>query len=107
MAITSTSVTGKIYDTSGTAISGAIIIARNTIPYFYTDGSLITPYEVTTTSAADGTWSLTLVENASTTTTTSVIILFGDGAGGQIRKNYQIIVPISGPVTFASLATGQ
>lgn len=107
MAITKTTVTGAIYDTSGTAVSGATIIARNTVPYFYTDGSLITQYDVTATSASDGTWSLSLVENASTSTTTSVILLYGDGAGGQIRKNYQIIVPISGPVTLASLASGQ
>ena len=107
MAITKTTVTGAIYDTSGTAVSGATIIARNTVLYFYGDGSLISPYEVTATSASDGTWSHSLVENVSTSTTTSIIILVGDGAGGQLRQNYQIIVPASGPVTLASLATGQ
>ncbi len=107
MAITTSSVTGKVYDTSGTAISGAVIEASNTVPYFYGDGSLITPYRVTTTSASDGTWSLTLVENVSTTTTTRVTITFGDGNGGLIRRDYSIIVPASGPTTFYSLATGQ
>ena len=106
MAIVSSAITGTIYDTSGTAISGATIEASNTVPYFYGDGSLITPYRVTTTSAANGTWSLTLVENVSTSTYTRVTITFGDGNGGLIRRDYSIIVPAL-TATLASLAVGQ
>jgi hypothetical protein len=107
MAVTTTSVTGTVRDTSGTAISGATIEASNTQAYFYSDGSLITPYRVSTTSASNGTWSLTLVENVSSSTYTRVTVSFGDGNGGTIRRDYSIIVPASGPVTLASLATGQ
>lgn len=107
MSVTTSAVTGTVYDTSGTAISGATIEAANINTYFYTDGTLITPYVVSTTSAANGTWSLTLVENVSTSTYTRVTITFSDGNGGKIRKDFTIIVPASGPTTLASLATGQ
>lgn len=107
MAITTTSVTGTVVDTGGTAIEGATVIARSVTPYFYTDGALITNDAVSTTTSASGTWSLTLTENVSTSTSTHVIILYTDGFGGQVRRNYSIVVPASGPVTFASLAAGQ
>ena len=107
MSVSTCVVSGKLVDPTGTAVVGATIAASLTVPYFYTDGSLIIPYQVSTTTASDGTWSLTLAETTTTSTSIEVSIYLPNGSGGTVRRNYTIIVPNSGTANFATLAAGQ
>lgn len=107
MSVTTCVVSGTLVDNGGNAMSGATIEASNTVPYFYGDGTQVMPYKLSTTSSVSGTWSLTLIENTSTTTSTRISITFPDGSGGNSRRDYTIIVTNTGTANFSTLAAGQ
>ncbi len=104
-APTQCAVTGTLRDSGGNALSGATVRAFAIKPYVHpTDSSLIVDYQVTTTTASDGTWSLTLVETATPAVTVTIEFVYTQGSGGtQVRKSYTVTVPNSASATFASL----
>ena len=94
-------ITGSVLDASETAISGATIRARIVTPVF-SSTNLVVPKEVTTTSAADGSWSLSLSRNCSAIVT----IEYPPNSTDSARKlNYYISVPNSASSAFSTLAT--
>ncbi len=98
-------ITGLMRDSSGNVLSGAIISATNLRPFIHpTDNSLIIDYQVSTTSAADGTWSLALVETTTPAVTVMVTLTYPTGVSNPITTHeYSILVPNQGSATFASL----
>lgn len=107
MAISTCVVSGKLASPNGMGIVGVTIKANYNRPILYGDGSLIMPNEQSTSSAADGTWSLTLVENASTSSSTTIAFYFPTGGTTYDRKEYTIIVPNQATANFSNLITGQ
>ena len=103
MAVSTCTVSGKLVDTNNTAVPGATVRAYCLTPYLYGDGTLVTPSIASTTTAADGTWSLSCVENATTSTQTIFAFDIPNGSGNFIRQNYAVTVPNTGTATFASL----
>lgn len=94
-------VSGVIKDVSDTAISGAEISSSLVTPVF-SGTTFIAPKEVSTTSAVDGTWSLTLVQGV------SVIIHIEyppSSTDTKRRVSYAITVPASSSANFSTLAT--
>lgn len=55
-------VSGTFLDPHGTGISGATLRFATQNPVVDASGNIISPYELTTTTAVGGTWSLTLVQ---------------------------------------------
>lgn len=102
-------ISGLLRDTSGTVLSGAIVSATNLRPFIHTtDNSLIMDYQVSTTSAADGTWSLALVETATPAVTVMITFLYSTGSGNPTTTHeYNITVPNTTTATFASLIGSQ
>lgn len=102
-------VSGTVNDPSGTAVSAAIIKATLSRPFTHSaDSSLILPFEVSTTSASDGTWSLALVETTTDSAYMSISFVFPiASANANIRRDYSVIIPNAATATFASLTTGQ
>ena len=106
MAITICTVSGKVLTPSGTGLTGVTVKANLVTGFVHpSDGSFIATYEVTTTTAADGSWSLALIET--TTPATSMTIAFDYPAGSQNyqRKEYPVVVPNTATATFQSLVT--
>lgn len=104
------SVTGTCRDSSGSALSGVTITACAVRPYIHpTDSSLITADSVSTTSASDGTWSLSLVET--TTPAVSITMSFiyptSVNSGNTSRQSYTVTIPNTASTTFASLIGSQ
>lgn len=61
-------------------------------------------YEVTTTTATDGTWSLALVETVTPSVTLNISFSYPLGTNTITdRKDYTVIVPNQASATFASL----
>lgn len=107
MSVTTCVVTGTLKDLSGTAIEGAAVYAYSVQPILYSDGTMLAPYKVSTTTASDGTWSLTLAETTSISRNIVIAIDMPSGSSQTVRREYTVTIPASGPVTFASLITGQ
>lgn len=55
-------VTGQFLNPQGAAVSGATVRFVTQSPVVDTNNNIIQPYELSTTTASDGTWSLTLVQ---------------------------------------------
>lgn len=102
-------ISGTIRDTSGTVLSGATISVQALKPFIHTtDNSLIVNYQVSTTSASDGTFSLAVVET--TTPSVSLALTIENTVGTTLpktRTTYYITVPNSASATLASLISGQ
>lgn len=102
-------VSGTCRTPTGSALPGVTVKAYSNRPFIHpTDNSLIANYEVNTTTANDGTWSLNLVET--TTPACSLTVAFyypSNTLSGYDRREYTIIVPNQTSATFASLVTGE
>lgn len=97
-------VSGTLLNVSAVAISGATVRCNITTPFVHT-ANLIPASQVSTTTAADGTWSLTLIET--TTITKSLLIEFEYTDGGSSLKKaaYPIVVPNTPTALFSNLVT--
>lgn len=92
---------GTMYDAGGTAISGATVRANITTSQFISTTQYV-PKETTTTTASDGTWSLSLIQ----TLQYIVTIEFPPNTTDSNRPlKYSITIPASGTANFSSLAT--
>ncbi len=102
-------VSGSLLDNTGTAIAGASVTAYLTRPFVYsTTGALIADFQASTTTAADGSWSLVLVETTTDNVTMTVAFGYGTSSGSTARKEYTIKVPKTpSTATFTSLITGE
>ena len=107
MAVSTCVVSGTVYTTAGAAFSGVNVLAYMNQPMIYTDGTLIPSYVQSTTTASDGTWSLTLVETTSNERTMTIAFEYPDGGSARKRKEYTVIIPNSASANFATLASGQ
>jgi len=94
-------VSGIIKDPSETAIESATIRAKIVTPYFSTTIHIL-PKELSTTSSASGTWSLTLNRGAECIVQ---IEYPPNGTDSNKRYNYTITVPDSATADFSTLAT--
>lgn len=99
-------VSGTLKDLSETAISGATVKASAVGP-FLSGSTLIANKEISTTTASDGTWSLTLTRTAtlSTPRTLQVTFEYTDGVSGKKREEYTISVPDAATANFSDLVT--
>lgn len=107
MSVSTCTVSGTVYSPSGSGLSGVTIYAYMSQPYIYTDGTLIPAYSVSTTTASDGTWSLVLVETATSSKTMVIAFEYPDGGSSLKRKEYTVIVPNTATAAFGTLASGQ
>lgn len=107
MAVSTCVVSGTVYTTAGAAFAGVNVYAYMSQPFIYTDGTLIPSYSVSTTTAANGTWSLTLVETATSSKTMVIAFEYPDGGSSLKRKEYTVTIPNSASANFSTLASGQ
>lgn len=107
MAISTCVVSGTVYTLAGAGLTDVNVKAYITTPFFHTDGTWLPNYEVSTTTASDGTWSLTLIETASISKTMTIAFDYPDGSAQRARREYTITVPATSTANFATLATGQ
>lgn len=102
-------ISGTIRDTSGTALAGVVVSVQAIKPFIHTtDSSLIANYSVSTTTASDGTFTLSVVET--TTNSVSLILTIRNSSGlaaPNVVNQYYITVPNAASATLASLITGQ
>lgn len=105
MAIQICAVTGTIRDYTGTGIGGVTVSAYAERPFIHpTDNSLIVNYQITTTTASNGTWTLNLVETTTPNTTLTISFVYPIGSNSlNTRQEYTIQVPNSASATFQSL----
>lgn len=107
MAISTCVVSGTLKDLTGTALAGYSVYAYLTTPFFHTDGTLIPPYKVSTTTDASGNWSLTLIETATISKTITIAFDLPTGSSERLRREYTVTIPNSASASFSTLATGQ
>lgn len=107
MAINTCVVSGTVYTLSGAGLSDVNVKAYITQPIIHTDGTLIPNYEVSTTTAANGTWSLTLIETTTISKTLTIAFDYPDGSAQRARREYTVTIPNSGTANFGTLAAGQ
>lgn len=102
-------VSGTCRDSGGNLLSGVTVRARQLHPYVHSvDNSLVMPYVVSTTSASDGTWSLSLIETATESKTVTIDFLYSTGSNlPNDIHSYTVTVPNSASATFASLISGE
>lgn len=107
MAISTCVVSGTIKDLTGTALSGVTVEAYMTTPFFAADGTLIAPFKDTTTTAGDGTWSLTLMRTTTLAKTFTIAFLLPTGSVERARREYTVTIPETSTANFSDLAAGQ
>lgn len=94
---------GTLVDPSETAVSGATIVFK--ISNAYANGSatkFFVPKDLSTTSASDGTWSLTLSQGISGIIS---IDYTKSNIAASNKLNYSIVVPATSTAVFNTLAT--
>lgn len=91
-------VSGTFLDPQGNAISGATI-RFNIETAFISGTSLLLPKEVTTTTATDGTWSLSLVQSLAGILT---LDLAPASNSPVVKRNFSLVIPATTTATFAS-----
>lgn len=97
-------VSGTFLDPSGTAISGATVRFRVDSPTLDAASRLLLPKEITTTTASNGTWSLSIVQS------TSGLVMFDcppDLTNSPVRYTFSVIVPATLTASFASIWVDQ
>ena len=99
-------VSGTLVDISETAISGATVRAYTLSP-FVSGTNFVTNSLVSTTTASDGTWSLTLARTANLTPARTVTIEFEytNGTTGLVKEQYAVSVPNASTAAFTTLIT--
>lgn len=106
MTPTICTVSGTILSLNGTPLSGVTIIATLARPFIYSaTGDLIPNSIQSTSSGADGTWSLSLIE----TTTDMLSVTFAfvyPQAGGATNQRYEYtaIIPDQPTANFSDIA---
>jgi len=95
-------VSGTILDPSATAVSGAIVKFNLVNPAMDASNAVVVPKEVQTSTASDGTFSLTLDRGVS-----GILALEfpPNSLDSNRRYTYSIIVPNAATATLASLIT--
>lgn len=92
-------VSGTFLDPKSAAISGATVRFNLDKPAIDASGNLLMPKEVTTTTAGDGTWSLTLTQNMSGVLT---LDLTPSANASVVKYKFSLVIPVSATSTFAS-----
>jgi hypothetical protein len=102
-------VSGTIRDTSGTVLSGATVSVSSIKPFIHpTDNSLILNYSVSTTSASDGTFTLSVVETTTPSVSLILTIKYPLGTNSNVvTTTYNVTIPNSASTTLATLISGQ
>ncbi len=104
MSVTTCTVSGTILTTSGSGFAGVTIRAYMTQPSLYSDGSLVPSYSVSTTTDANGAWSLTVVETTTTSQYMTFAFEYPDGGINLKRKEYTAVIPATATSTFYALS---
>lgn len=108
MAIGICTVSGTVLNALDQGVGGVVVKANSNRPFIHpTDGSLIVNYEVSTTTASDGTWSLALIETTTPNLALTISFFYPAGPNSNQRKDYTCIIPNTASATFNSLITGQ
>ncbi len=94
------SVTGTIVDSSAVAVSGVAIRFRVVKPLLDASSNLVVPTEVSTTTASNGSWSISLDQGISGIMS---IDFPASTTASTLRSSYSITVPSQTSATFASL----
>lgn len=105
MAIQICTVSGILRNPSGAGLQGVMIKASMNRPFIHpSDSSLITNYEVETTSDATGAWSLDLVETETALVTITISFYYSLAAASSTeRRDYAVTIPNLASAAFASL----
>lgn len=104
MSLSYCTVSGTLTDLEGNPIVGATINATNLTPYFYGDGTLITAFTDNTSSGANGTWSIQLVETTSTQHTVVFEVVLPPGNSTAPRMSYTAMIPNTSTANFSAIA---
>ena len=109
MAISTCVVSGNLKSLGNQGLNSVSVKAYIVKPFKHTDGTMILNYEVSTTSDANGDWSLTLIETTTPATggipLTIAFEFTSGGAGDVLRKEYTCVIPNQASVAFSSLVT--
>lgn len=92
-------VSGTFTNPQGTAISGATIRYNIESPVLDLSGNLLVPKEITTTTATDGSWSLSLIQG---TAGNLVLDLSPSSSAPIVRYNFSMVIPSTSTASFAS-----
>jgi len=105
MAITTCTVSGTLKTVLNTALSDVTVEAYCTQPFFHTDGTHIVDYGVSTTTDANGAWSLVLIETTSISKSLTVAFEFPTGSVERKRREYHVVVPATATANFSDIAS--
>lgn len=95
-------VSGKIVDSTETAVQGATIKFSIVTPYLNSSSNLFVPKEISTTSATDGTFSLGLSQGISGV----IYIDYPPNATDSVRRyTFSVVIPATATATLSSLIT--
>lgn len=92
-------VSGTFTNPQGNAVSGATVRFSTERPVLDNLGNLIMPKEITTTTATDGTWSLTIIQQVSGTLT---LDLTPSTNSPVVKYTFSLVIPSTTTATFAS-----
>lgn len=112
MAISTCIVSGNVFSLNAQGLNSVTVKAYMPRPFLYSDGTQILNYEVSTTSDANGAWSLILIETTSVNLPDGLPITVAfeyssGGAGDILRREYTIIVPNTPTANFSDLIGSQ
>jgi hypothetical protein len=93
-------VSGTFTNPQGAAISGATVRFNLQKPALDVSGNLLMPKEITTTTASDGTWSLSIVQSTQGNLT---LDLNPTSNSPVVRYNFSLSIPATATATFASV----
>lgn len=93
-------VSGTFLNPSEVAISGATVKFNIATPVLNPGGAVLSNQEVSTTTASDGTWSLTLSRGVTGTIT---LLCPPDGLNSAVRYTFAISVPVASTANFSSI----
>ncbi len=92
-------VSGIFTDPQGNAVSGATIRVNLDSPMFDASGNLLMPKEVTTTTATNGSWSISLIQSISCVL---ALDLVPTTMSPVVKYTFSVITPAATTATFAS-----
>lgn len=102
MPINTCIVSGNVQDLLGQNVSGVSISAHSIKPFFHT-GTLISGQVSSTSSDANGDWSLALIETETLGLRLSIVFEYSNGTSGRKRQNYAVVIPDDPTANFSDL----
>lgn len=93
-------VSGTFVNPSGTAISGATVRFQTQSPVLDSSGNLISPFEISTTTATNGSWSLAIAQGITGLLTLDLNPI---SSSPVVKYKFSLVIPSLATATFASV----